>query len=34
MWTKTAQTILDKERRAFNALERIKAGYQPSESEH
>lgn len=33
-WTKTAQTILDKERRASNALERFKAGYQLSESAH
>lgn len=34
VWSKTAHTILEKERRAFNALEAIKAGYQPSESEH
>ena len=34
VWSKTAHTILEKERRAFNALELIKAGYQPSESEH
>ena len=34
VWSKTAHTILEKERRAFNALEVIKAGYQPSESEH
>ena len=34
VWSKRAHTILEKERRAFNALEAIKAGYQPSESEH
>ena len=34
VWSKTAHTILEKERRAVNALEVIKAGYQPSESEH
>ena len=33
VWTKAAHTILEKERRAFNALEVIKAGYQPSKLE-
>ena len=34
VWTKTAEVILDKERRALDALEAIKAGNQASESEH
>ena len=34
VWTKTAEAILEKERRALNSLEAIKAGNQPSESEH
>ena len=34
VWTKSADTILSNERRALNALDDIKAGYQASESEH
>jgi len=34
VWTKTATQILDKERRAFGALETIRTGYQASDSEH
>ena len=34
MWTKSADAILDKERRALDALEAFNAGNQPSESEH
>ena len=34
VWTKSADTILANERRALNALDDIKAGYQASESEH
>ena len=34
VWTKSAEVILDKERRALDALEAIKAGNQPSDSEH
>ena len=34
VWTKTAEVILEKERRALDRLEAIKAGNQPSESEH
>jgi hypothetical protein len=34
VWTKTADEILDKERRALDKLEAVKAGYQPSDSEH
>jgi transposase len=34
VWTKTAEVILEKERRALDKLEAIKAGYQASESEH
>ena len=34
VWTKTAEVILDKERRALDKLEAIKSGYQPSDSEH
>jgi transposase len=34
VWTKTANVILEKERRALDALEAVKAGYQASESEH
>ena len=34
VWTKTAEVILDKERRALDTLEAIKAGNQPSDSEH
>ena len=34
VWTKTADVILDKERRALDRLEAIKNGNQASESEH
>ena len=34
VWTKSAQVILKKERRALEALESIKNGNQASESEH
>ena len=34
VWTKTADVILEKERRALDRLETIKFGNQPSESEH
>ena len=34
VWTKTADTILEKERRARNALKAVKTGYQALESEH
>ena len=34
VWTKTAELILEKERRALDTLEAIKAGNQASESEH
>ena len=34
VWTKSAATILEKERRALDKLEVIKAGYQASDSEH
>ena len=34
VWTKTAEAVLEKARRALNSLEAIKAGNQPSESEH
>jgi transposase len=34
VWTKSAEVILDKERRALDAFEAIKAGNQPSHSEH
>jgi transposase len=34
VWTKTAEVILDKERRALDKLEAIKSGNQPSDSEH
>jgi len=34
VWTKTAKVILAKERRALDALEAIKNGYQASDSEH
>jgi transposase len=34
VWTKSAEVILDKERRALDVLEAIKAGNQPSDSEH
>jgi transposase len=34
VWTKTAEVVLDKERRALDRLEAIKAGNQPSDSEH
>jgi transposase len=33
-WTKSATVILEKERRALDLFERLKAGYQASESEH
>jgi transposase len=33
-WTKTANAILDKERRALDLLGLIRDGHQPSESEH
>ena len=34
VWTKTANVILDKERRALNKLQAIKTGHQASDSEH
>jgi len=34
VWTKSAEVILEKERRALDTLEATNAGYQPSESEH
>ncbi len=34
VWTKSAEIILEKERRALNALEAVRAGHQASESEH
>ena len=34
VWTKTAKAILAKERRALDALERVKNGYQASDAEH
>ena len=34
VWTKTAETILEKERRALDKLEAIKGGYQALDSEH
>jgi transposase len=34
VWTKSAEVILEKERRALDRLEAIKAGNQASESEH
>jgi transposase len=34
VWTKTADLILEKERRALDALEAVKGGYQALESEH
>jgi transposase len=34
VWTKTAEIILEKERRALDPLEAIKAGNQPLDSEH
>jgi transposase len=34
VWTKNAEVILEKERRALDRLEATNAGYQPSESEH
>ena len=34
VWTKSADVILEKERRALDRLEAIKAGNQASESEH
>lgn len=34
VWTKSAKTILTKERRALEALQALNAGNQPSESEH
>jgi transposase len=34
VWTKSAETILKKERRALDALEAVKAGNQATESEH
>jgi transposase len=34
VWTKSAEIILNKERRALDALEAIKAGNQPLDSEH
>jgi len=34
VWTKSAEVILEKERRALDKLEAINAGYQASESEH
>jgi transposase len=34
VWTKTADVILEKERRALDALENVKGGYQALESEH
>jgi transposase len=34
VWTKSAEVIMEKERRALDRLEAINAGYQASESEH
>ena len=34
VWTKTAEDILARERRALELLDLIRDGYQPSESEH
>ena len=34
VWTKSAEVILKKERRALDVLDAIKAGNQPTESEH
>ena len=34
VWTKSAETILKKERRALDALEAVKSGNQATESEH
>jgi len=34
VWTKSAETILEKERRALDALQALGDGYQTSESEH
>jgi len=34
VWTKSTEIILEKERRALNALEAVRAGHQASESEH
>jgi hypothetical protein len=34
VWTKSAEVILTKERRALDALEAINSGYQPLDSEH
>ena len=34
VWTKSAEVILDKERRALDVLEAIEAGNQPLNSEH
>src|SRR5262245_1972072 len=34
VWTKTADAILTKERRALDVLEVVKYGYQASDSEH
>jgi hypothetical protein len=34
VWTKSAEIILDKERRALDALEAIKPGNQPLDSQH
>jgi hypothetical protein len=34
VWTKSAEVVLQKERRALDALERITSRYQASESEH
>jgi transposase len=34
VWTKTADVILEKERRALDALEAVKGGNQPLDSEH
>lgn len=34
VWTKSAEVILDKERRALDAFEAIKAGNQTSDSQH
>ena len=34
VWTKSAEVILDKERRALDMLEAIEAGNQPLDSVH
>jgi hypothetical protein len=34
VWTKTAAVVLAKERRALDALEAVKNGCQPSDSDH